>query len=134
MRGGPHRPGPGGGPGVAVASILPAAWSFMVAARARGLGSVWTTFQLRHEREAAELLGVPFDAVVQAALIPVADSVGTEFRPATMLGPRRLDETVALGCHRWLPRRHGTWVSGSSPEEGSARHKHDHSHGARAVA
>jgi hypothetical protein len=100
----------------------------------RGLGRVCTTFQLRHEREAAELLGVPFDAVVQAALIPVADSVGTEFRPATMLGLRRLDETVALGCHRWLPRRHGTWVSGSSPEEGSARHKHDHSHGARAVA
>ena len=38
-------------------SIIPAAWSFMLAARARGLGSVWTTLHLHHEREAAELLG-----------------------------------------------------------------------------
>jgi nitroreductase len=35
-------------------SIIPAAWSFMLAAWARGLGSVWTTFHLRYEREAAE--------------------------------------------------------------------------------
>jgi nitroreductase len=42
-------------------SIIPAAWSFMLAARARGLGSVWNTFHLRHERETAELLGIPFD-------------------------------------------------------------------------
>jgi nitroreductase len=40
-------------------SIIPAAWSFMLAALARGLGTVWTTFHLRHEREAAELLGDP---------------------------------------------------------------------------
>jgi nitroreductase len=63
-------------------SIIPAAWSFMLAARARGLGTVWTTFHLRREREAAEVLGIPFDEVMQAALIPVAYSVGTEFRPA----------------------------------------------------
>src|SRR5213078_2664899 len=44
-------------------SIIPAAWSFMLAARARGLGTVWTTFHLRHEREAAELLGIPYDRV-----------------------------------------------------------------------
>ena len=64
------------------ASIIPAAWSFMLAARARGLGGVWTTFHLRHEREAAELLGIPFDRVMQAALIPVAYTIGTDFRPA----------------------------------------------------
>jgi nitroreductase len=63
-------------------SIIPAAWSFMLAARARGLGTVWTTFHLRHEREAAEVLGVPFDQVMQAALIPVAYTVGTGFKPA----------------------------------------------------
>ena len=62
-------------------SIILAAWSFMLAARARGLGSVWTTFHLRHEREAAELLGIPFDEVMQAALIPVAYSIGTYFDP-----------------------------------------------------
>jgi nitroreductase len=64
------------------ASIVPAAWSFMLAARARGLGTVWTTFHLRHEREAAELLGIPFDRVMQAALIPVAYTIGTDFKPA----------------------------------------------------
>ena len=63
-------------------SIIPAAWSFMLAARARGLGTVWTTFHLRHEREAAEVLGIPFDEVMQAALIPVAYTVGTDFKPA----------------------------------------------------
>jgi nitroreductase len=63
-------------------SIIPAAWSFMLAARARGLGTVWTTFHLRQEREAAELLGIPFETVMQVALIPVAYTVGTDFRPA----------------------------------------------------
>jgi nitroreductase len=78
------------------ASIIPAAWSFMLAARARGLGGVWTTFHLRHEREAAELLGIPYDRVMQAALIPVAHTVGTDFRP----GPRRPLDTV-VHWDRW---------------------------------
>jgi nitroreductase len=64
------------------ASIIPAAWSFMLAARARGLGTAWTTFHLRHERAAAELLSIPYDQVMQAARIPVAYTVGTEFKPA----------------------------------------------------
>jgi nitroreductase len=64
------------------ASIMPATWSFMLAARARGLGTVWTTFHLRHERKAAEILGIPYDKVMQAALIPVAYTIGTEFKPA----------------------------------------------------
>jgi nitroreductase len=72
-------------------SILPAVWSFMLAARARGLGTCWTTLHLRHEREAAELLGIPYDRVMQAALIPVAHTIGEEFRP----GPRKpLDSMV----------------------------------------
>jgi len=62
-------------------SIVPAAWSFMLAARARGLGTVWTTFHLMHEREAAEILGIPYDEVTQVALIPVAYTVGTDFKP-----------------------------------------------------
>lgn len=66
-------------------SILPAVWSFMLAARARGLGTCWTTLHLPHERKAAELLGVPYDAVMQAALIPVAHAIGEDFRP----GPRK---------------------------------------------
>jgi len=63
-------------------TIVPAAWSFMLAARARGLGTVWTTFHLAYEQEAAELLGIPYEQVMQAALIPVAYTIGTDFRPA----------------------------------------------------
>jgi nitroreductase len=63
-------------------SILPAAWSFMLAARARGLGTCWTTFHLQFEAEAARILGIPHAEVTQAALIPVAHTIGTEFRPA----------------------------------------------------
>ncbi len=64
------------------ASIVPAAWSFMLAARARGLGTCWTSGHLFVEREVAELLGIPFATVMQAGLIPVAHTQGTEFRPA----------------------------------------------------
>ncbi len=63
-------------------SILPAVWSFMLAARARELGTCWTTFHLFYEQEAAELLGIPYEQVTQVALIPVAYTLGTEFKPA----------------------------------------------------
>lgn len=62
-------------------SLLPAAWSYMLAARARGLGTAWTTLHLRHEAEVAGLLGLPAD-VRQGVLIPTAYTVGTGFRPA----------------------------------------------------
>ncbi len=65
----------------AYGSILPAAWNFMLALRSRGLGSAWTTLHLLKEKEAAELLGVP-DDVTQVALLPVAYTVGTDFKPA----------------------------------------------------
>jgi nitroreductase len=63
------------------ASIIPAGWSFLLALRSRGLGSVWTTMHLAKEREVAELLGIPA-TVTQAALFPVAYTIGTDFRPA----------------------------------------------------
>jgi nitroreductase len=62
-------------------SILPAVWSFMLAARSRGLGTTWTTMHLTYEREAAALLGIPYDRCAQAGLIPVAYTRGTEFKP-----------------------------------------------------
>ncbi len=64
-------------------SIIPAAWSFMLAARERGLGTVLTTLHLRYEEEAAALLGIPYAEVMQAALIPVAYTQGTDFKPAS---------------------------------------------------
>ncbi|MGV9315089.1 nitroreductase family protein [Streptomyces sp. NPDC003691] len=65
-------------------SIIQAAWSYMLAARARRLGTAWTTLHLMYEKEVAEVLGLP-DGVLQAALIPTAYSVGTDFRPAPRL-------------------------------------------------
>jgi nitroreductase len=63
-------------------TILPATWSFMLAARARGLGTAWTTFTLAFEEETARVLGIPYERVVQAGLIPVAYTKGTDFKPA----------------------------------------------------
>lgn len=71
-------------------SIFPAVWSFQLALRARGLGSVLTTLHLGHADEAAALLGIP-RGVVQAGLVPVAYTLGTEFRPARR---RPLDDVV----------------------------------------
>jgi nitroreductase len=62
-------------------SIIPAAWSFMLALRSRGLGSAWTTLHLYKEKEAAELLGIP-EGITQVALLPVAYTVGDDFKPA----------------------------------------------------
>ncbi len=71
-------------------SLLPAVWSFMLAARSRGLGTAWTTLHLGYEREAGELLGIP-DTVTQLALIPVAYYTGDDFKP----GDRRdVDEVT----------------------------------------
>jgi nitroreductase len=65
-------------------SLLPAAWSFCLAARARGLGTAWTTLHLLYEREVAEVVGIPYDEVSQGVLLPLAYTVGTDFAP----GPR----------------------------------------------
>ena len=65
-------------------SILPAVWSLMLALRARGIGSAWTTLHLMFEQEAAALLGIPAQ-MTQAALLPVAYYTGTDFKPAARL-------------------------------------------------
>lgn len=72
-------------------SVLPAFWSFMLAARERGLGTAWTTNHLSYEREMAALLGIPYATVVQVALTPVAYTLGTDFKP----GPRARAEDFA---------------------------------------
>lgn len=77
-------------------SILPAVWSFMLAARARGLGTTWTTLHLTFEQEAAGVLGIPYEKVTQTALIPVAYTLGTAFKPA----PRAPLESV-LHWEKW---------------------------------
>jgi nitroreductase len=77
-------------------SVLPATWSFMLAARERGLGTCWTIGHLAHEREMADLLGLPFDTTVQVALTPIAHTIGTDFKPA-----RRGDDAGFSHWNRW---------------------------------
>jgi nitroreductase len=70
-------------------SIFPAVWSFQLALRSRGLGSVITTLHLAAEAEAAALLGIP-DDVTQCALLPVAYTVGDEFKAAERTPPENI--------------------------------------------
>ncbi|OPE51194.1 nitroreductase family protein, partial [Mycolicibacterium diernhoferi] len=68
-------------------SLLPAVWSFMLALRTRGLGSAWTTLHLLGdgEKQAAEVLGIPFDQYAQGGLFPIAYTKGTDFKKAKRL-------------------------------------------------
>ena len=77
-------------------SVLPAVWSFMLALRARGLGSCWTTIHLHREEEMAELLGIPYGEVTQAGMFPVAHTIGTDFRPGA-----RTASDDAVHWNRW---------------------------------
>jgi nitroreductase len=75
-------------------SILPSAWSFMLAARARGLGTAWTTLHLNYEREVSDVLGLP-EQIRQTVLIPTAYTIGTDFKPA----PRQpIDDVLHLNA------------------------------------
>jgi nitroreductase len=76
-------------------SILPAAWSYMLAARSRGLGTAWTTLHLSYEQEVADVLGLP-PGIAQGVLIPTAYYTGETFKPAARTP---LDEVLHLD--RW---------------------------------
>ncbi len=75
-------------------SVFPAVWSFQLGLRSRGLGSLITTLHLHHEDEAAELLGIP-DGTTQCCLLPVAHTLGLDFRSA----PRRGQDEVVFWDH-----------------------------------
>ena len=72
------------------ASLFPAAWSFCLALRARGLGTAWTTLHLRERDAMAALLGIPHDRYSQGGLFPIAYTKGTDFRPAKRLPADRV--------------------------------------------
>jgi nitroreductase len=80
-----------GAPAMSAASsmgnVLPAMWSFMLAARARGLGTCWTTVGLMMEEQIADVVGIPFDSVQQAVLSPLAYTKGTDFKTAMRPDP-----------------------------------------------
>jgi nitroreductase len=88
----------GGSQGSAAAyygSVLPGVWSFQLAARARGIGSAWTTFHLEHEAAVAALLEIP-PTVTQVCLLAVGYYTGDSFTPA----PRRPAADVTY-LNRW---------------------------------
>ncbi len=80
-------------------SILPAAWSFMLALRARGLATAWTTLHIMYEQDVATLLGIPA-GVTQTALFPVAHYTGSDFKPARRIPAAELLHWDAWGSHR----------------------------------
>ena len=69
-----------GGAASRLGSVIQASWSFMLAARERGLGTCWTTLHLAYEQQAAEVLQIPYEDCTQVALIPIAHTIGTDFR------------------------------------------------------
>lgn len=71
------------------ASIYPAVWSFQLALRARGLGSTLTTLHLLKAAEAAAVLGLP-ESIQQVAMLPVAYTVGTDFKRAERPPPETI--------------------------------------------
>ncbi len=72
-------------------SVMPGMWSFMLAARLRGLGTCWTTVGLFEEEATAAALGIDPEAVTIGAISPVAYTEGTEFKPALRPDP---DEVI----------------------------------------
>jgi nitroreductase len=77
-------------------SVIPAVWSFMLALRARGLGSAWTTMTCRREPEVAAVLGVDHERYTQVGMFPVAYTLGTDFKPAP-----RLDTASIIHWNEW---------------------------------
>ncbi len=62
-------------------SILPAAWSLMIALRARGIGSTWTTLLSSRQAEVGQVLGMP-PGTVQTVMLPVGYTKGAVLKRA----------------------------------------------------
>ena len=78
-------------------SIYQAVWSFQLALRSRGLGSVFTTMHLAFEGESRKILGLP-EHVVQTALLPVAYTLGLDFKPTNRPPPESITHFNAWGA------------------------------------
>ncbi|HLG89733.1 MAG TPA: nitroreductase family protein [Alphaproteobacteria bacterium] len=77
-------------------SVWPVTWNLMLALRSRGLGTALTTVHLWREREMADLLRIPFDRYTQTGLIPVAYTIGTNFKPGD-----RVPASEVMHWNRW---------------------------------
>ena len=101
-------------------NVLPAMWSFMLAARARGLGTCWTTLHLMQEKAVAEIVGIPFDSVQQLCLSPLAYTVGTDFKPAARPDPDTIIHWDTLVVDAGLRAAAVAATGFMPPEEGDA--------------
>lgn len=66
-------------------SVLPAAWSLMLALRARDLGATWTTLLSSRQSEVAGILEIP-ESVVSTVMLPVGYTKGANLKRAARLG------------------------------------------------
>lgn len=76
-------------------TVLPAIWSFQLALRSRGLGSTYTCIHLHEEEAMREVLGIP-ETVFQVAMLPVAYTIGLDFRVADRASPQEV-----ISFNRW---------------------------------
>ena len=91
-------------------SVLPAAWSLMLALRAKGLGTTWTTLLARESAAVAEVLGIPED-VTQTVLLPVAYTKNARLAPAERKPAREVTYWNAWGREPSAMRVSSTPVS-----------------------
>ena len=70
-------------------SVLPAAWSLMLALRSRQIGCTWTSLLASRQAEVAAVLRLPAD-VVQTVMLPVAYMKGAALRRATRMDARQV--------------------------------------------
>ncbi len=76
-------------------SILPAAWSLMLALRARNLGTTWTSLLTARQDDVAKILGMP-EGTLLTVMFPVAHLKGATLRRA-----KRDPATQVTFWNRW---------------------------------
>lgn len=70
-------------------SILPAAWSLMLAFRARNIGTTWTSLLSARQDELNRILGCP-ESVVQTVMLPVGYTKDVVLRKAQRLDAKEV--------------------------------------------
>lgn len=81
-------------------SVMPSAWSLMLALRARGIGSTWTTLLSARSEEVGRVLKVPTE-VTQTVMLPIAYTRDANLKPAD-----RLDASEVMYVDRWGSSEH----------------------------
>lgn len=70
-------------------SVLPSAWSLMLALRARNLGSTWTSLLASRQEEVGAILEVP-EGVILTVMLPVGYMKGAKLKKADRMDAREV--------------------------------------------